>query len=378
MTSSSVIRRAYRFPLKPTKKQARILEAALAICQEIYNAALQERRDAWKCERKSICYNDQTAELTEIREFRPDVAMLPVDLAREPLRRVDRAFRAFFRRCKAGQRPGFPRFRSRDRYDSMAISAPRFKVDADRVAISKLGSFRFRAHREIKGTPKQCIIKRVGSNWQVSIVCELGPVPEKLPMRNDVGIDVGLKTFATLSDGTEIPNPRWARQSENEIADSNRALARKKRGSKNRRKAKEALRRAHQRVANRRLNFCHHVSKALVSTYDQIYFEALKIQSMLRGNLSKSIMDAAWATLLFQLSYKAAWAGKWAIPVDPRGTTQRCSGCGETAHKSLSERAHSCPHCGLILGRDHNSSINILQAGRAYVSLRLQESSKRN
>lgn len=375
MSPPPKLRRTYRFRLKPTRRQVSLLESALAVCCELYNAALQERQEAWTSARKSISYYDQCHELTEVRPVRADVATLPVHLAREPLRRVDRAFKGFFRRCKAGQIPGYPRFRSHDRYDSVAISAPRFKIDGDRVAISKLGSFRFRAHRRIRGIPKQCIMKRVGYKWQVSIVCELGPVPEKLPVRNAVGIDVGLTTFATLSDGGEIQNPRWTRQAEVEIATGNRSLAHKQRDSKNWQKAKEALRRVHQRIANRRLNFCHHVSKSLVSKYDLIAFEGLKIQPMLRGNFSKAVLDTAWKTLIFCIVYKAEGAGKWAIPVDPKGTTQRCSTCSETVHKDLPERVHSCPHCGLILGRDRNAAINILQAGRVCAGFLPQEGS---
>lgn len=370
MTDSII--RTYRFALKPTKRQARLLESSLDISRELYNAALQERRDAWKCERKSISYFDQTKELTEIRKLRADVAALPIDLAREPLRRVDRAFKAFYRRCKVHQNPGFPRFKSRDRYDSLA--APDFKVKGHRIHLSKLGDFRFKMHRKMVGIPKHCIIKRLVTKWQISIVCKQGSVPDKLPVRRAVGIDVGLTTFATLSDGTEVPNPRWTKQSESEVAACSRALARKKRGSKNRRKAKERLRRAHQCVVNRRLNFCHHVSKQLVSTYDLIAFEKLNIQPMAQGRLAKGIMDAAWGMLLFQLTYKSAEDGKWAVAVNPRGTTQRCSGCGETVHKTLSQRTHSCPHCGLILGRDLNAAHNVLQAGRACVELSAQES----
>ena len=369
MTSPNIIRRTYRFPLKPTRRQSRLLEFTLALSCELYNAALQERREAWTSARKSISYYDQCHELTEVRPVRADVAALPIDLAREPLRRVDRAFKGFFRRCKTGERVGHPRFRSRDRYDSVAISAPGFRIDGNRVAISKLGSFRFRAHREIKGTAKHCIVKRLGSKWQVSIICELGPVPEKLPIRNAVGIDVGLNTFATLSNGTEIPNPRWTHQSEIKLATYNRALARKQRGSRNWQKAKEILRHAHQHVASQRLNFCHHASKQLVGKYDLVAFEALRVKSMLRGHFSKSIMDVAWSQFLWQIAYKAESAGRYAIAVDPRDTTQRCSVCGEIVKKSLAERIHLCPSCGLILGRDENAARNVLALGRSAVGL---------
>ena len=129
--------------------------------------------------------------------------------------------------------------------------------------------------------------------------------------------------------------------------------------------AKESLHKAHQRVANRRRNFCHHISKWLVGKYDLIAFEKLKIQAMAQSRFGKSIMDAAWGMLLLQIAYKAEEAGRHAIAVNPKDTTQICSGCGEIVHKELFERIHSCPRCGLILGRDHNSSINILRLGRS-------------
>ena len=373
--TNSIMRRTYRFRLKPTKKQDRALAHSLEICREAHNAGLQERRDAWRTCRKSVSYYDQSAQIKPIRAIRPDVEAVAFVFIREALRRLDRSFQNFYRRVKRKEFPGFPRFKSPDRYDSLTIYSSHFSLDDGRVKLPKIGCVRFKAHRKIKGTPKQCTIKRLGSKWQVSIVCDLGPVPEKLPVRNAVGMDVGLATFATLSDGGEVQNPRWTWQAADEVAAKNQALSRKQRGSKNRQKAKEALRGAHQRIANRRLNFCHQVSKDLVSKYDLIAFEDLRVPPLLRGTFSKAVLDTAWKTLIFCITYKAANAGRWAVPVDPRGTTQRCSACGDTVHKDLAERVHSCPRCGLILGRDHNAAINILQAGRACAGLQSQEGS---
>jgi putative transposase len=369
MTKSTVLRKTYRFQLRPTKRQVRSLNSALAICCELYNAALQERREAWKSARKTVGYCGQTKELTEVRQIRPDVAALPVDMAREPIRRVDRAFQGFFRRCKEGQKPGYPRFRSRDRYDSLACSAPDFRVDSGRVVVSKLGGFRMRMHREMNGMPKHCTIKRLGKRWQVMIVCELGPAPDKKPVSSVVGIDLGVRTFAVLSDGKTIEQPNWAKRSEDLIARKQRELAAKKRGSNNRRKAREGLRRAQERVANRRNNFCHHVSKWLVASYDLVAFEKLNIRAMTEGFMAKSIMQAAWGILLWQIAYKAESAGRYAVAVNPKGTTQRCSGCGAIVPKGLSQRIHLCPDCGLVLDRDHNAAINIVRLGRSAVGL---------
>lgn len=184
---------------------------------------------------------------------------------------------------------------------------------------------------------------------------------------------MGLETFATLSDGQRVEQPKWAKESEALIQRKNRELATKKRCSKNRAKASEQLRRVHEQVANRRKNFCHHVSKWLIQTYDLIAFEKLNIQAMTGGRLAKSIMSAAWGILLRQIIYKAEEAGGWAVPVNPRGTSQICSQCGAMVPKSLKDRLHLCPHCGLMLGRDHNAALNIVQAGRACVGLLPQE-----
>jgi putative transposase len=144
------------------------------------------------------------------------------------------------------------------------------------------------------------------------------------------------------------------------------------RGSKNRLKAREALRRAHQRAADARSNYIHHVSKWLVANYDLIAYEDLKIRNMARSNLAKSIMDAAWGMLIYCVSYKAESAGRWAVPVNPKGTTQKCSRCGEKVPKGLSQRQHNCPHCGLSLGRDENAAINILSLGMSDVVIKAE------
>ncbi len=353
--------RTVRYRLRPTRRQRAVLDGALDLCCDLYNAALQERTEAWRRQRKAIRYQDQTRSLTELRQMYPDIAALPVDLVREPLRRLDRAFRGFFRRVRAGERCGYPRFRARERYHSLAIS--RVRVEGNVLVVPKLGGFRFRRSRPLRGTPRCCTLVRHGPRWSVSIVCEIGPAPAKRPVTYPVGIDLGLSAFVTLSDGRRIENPRWLAQSAAVLAGAQRVLARKRRGSRNWRRARRAVARCHTRIRNRRANFCHHVSKMLVQTYDLIAFEQLHLRGLARSRLAKPILDAAWGQLLGQLTYKAEEAGRWAVPVDPRGTTQRCAGCGAHVPKALGERAHRCPACGLACGRDHNAALNILALG---------------
>jgi putative transposase len=353
--------RSYELRLKPTKSQEVAFEEILRDSAETYNAALQERKEAWGLQRKSISLYEQQKELTELRKD-PQFAKIAADIQRDPLRRLDGAFKAFFRRCKSGDKPGFPRFRSAARYSSFTFGQPR--VLDGRIVVPNLGWFKFKSSQEISGKPKTATIKRVGKKWLVRLACDIGAAPAKVAVSNAVGIDLGLVNFVTLSDGTSISNPRWTSKHAARIAAANQRLERKVRGSKNRLGAKEALRRAHQRVTDSRKNFCHHVSKFLVRRYDLIAFEKLKIKGMVGGYFAKSILDAAWAQLIYQISYKAEYAGRYAIAVNPSGTSIRCSGCGERVPKKLTDRQHVCA-CGVSLDRDHNAALNILRLGEA-------------
>lgn len=379
--------RTFQFRLRPNAAQCAFLEMVLADNCETYNACLQERIEAWKLQRKSITYHDQTAQLTQLRtdkSFRISAA----DIQRDPLRRVDRAFRAFFRRFRDGERPGFPRYRSVRRYDSFSFgNSPVIRPRS--IKIPTMGDIRARGGRPIVGTPKYCTVKRAGKHWTASVVCDIGEAPQRItPVSSSVGVDVGLSVLVTLSDGTTFANPRWTRKHETRIAAASRRLARKQRRSRNRIRMREALRRAYQRAADARSNYIHHVSKWLIENYDLIAHEDLKISNMARSakgtieapgknvkqkaGLNRSIMDAAWGQLIWQLTYKAEKAGKWVVPVNPRNTSQKCSGCGQIVLKKLSQRTHSCS-CGLELGRDHNAGLNILALGMSAAGVRPSE-----
>ncbi len=361
--------RTFQFRLLPNMAQRVAMDAILADNCETYNAALQERRDAWKLERKSITRYMQQAELTELRRD-ARYAVTACQIQRDALRRVELAFAAFFRRVKAGQAPGFPRFRSVQRYDSFSFGLRR--TPGTRIRIPNVGVIRLRGGRAAVGIAKRCTIKRDGRRWWASLVCDIGPAPAKVTVDSMIGIDVGLTALATLSDGTTIENPRWTRVHEDRIAQASHTLSRKERRSNNRVMARQRLRRAHQSAANARTNYLHHISKWLISQYNLIAYEDLKIRNMVRSNLAKGILDAAWGQLVAQLKYKAESAGTWVIPVRPHGTTIRCSECGKDVPKTLAERQHDCPHCGLSLSRDHNAARNILALGISAAGVSLQ------
>lgn len=377
--------RTFRYPLHPTKAQEAILESWLTACCMLYNAALEHRRGAWRYEsaqRQAAADRDvqrkhgpvpgyvkQSAELTEIRDADDEWEAIPRKVAQSALRRLDRAMKSFFRRVKSGEKPGFPRFRSRDRYDSFdfcsAVRGEHIDIDGKRgeVRVPRLGPVRFKAYRPLKGAARDVTIKRTAKGWQVTVACDLGAAPEKqAAVCNRVGIDLGLMSFAALSDGTLIENPRHFRRVEGRLAAEQQVLSRKKKGSKSRRKQRNVVARVHERVRDARLDFHRKLAVLLFAKYDLVAYEDLNVRGMVHGRMAKSIHDAGWAQFIRCLQAKAEEAGRWAVPVDPRGTSQRCSACGCTVSKDLSVRLHACP-CGYVEDRDVNAAKNVEALG---------------
>jgi putative transposase len=324
----------------------------LELCRELYNAALSERREAWKLERKSISYLDQQNVLPEIKAIREDVAEIHSQVLQDVLRRLDKGFKAFFSRIKKGVKAGFPRFKGKNRYDSFTFAQSGFALKENKLQLSKLGLFKIKWHREIVGKIKTLTITRSATGkW---FACFSVETSEEIlePTNQQIGIDVGIKSFAVFSDGTEIDNPKFFRFDEKDLAKAQR--------KKNRKRAAKI----HERIKNRRNNFVHQVSRYLVDNFDLIVFEKLKVLNMVKNSrLAKSIADASWSKLFELTSYKAENAGRKMIQVNPRNTSQNCSGCGELVKKDLSVRIHHCTSCGLTLDRDENAALNILRIG---------------
>lgn len=350
--------RTYRYPLKPSKEQAATLESWRVACQQLYNGALQERRDAWKRAKVSIGYNDQTKSLTELRKADAEWQAVPALVARSALARIDRAFSAFFRRVKTGDKPGFPRFKSRAQYGSIGIGNATIKDS--KVNVPKLGPVPFFEYRALRGTVKNVELRKEPDGWFVCIQSDLGPAPAKAEPLTETGIDLGLTSLAVLSTGEAVANPRHLANAQDRIARLSRDLARKQRGSVRRHKARAKLARAHQHVANCRKDFARKLACDLFSRFDLVAHENLNVKGLAGSVLARPIHDAAWTQILRCLSDKAESAGRHLVGVDPRGTTIECSGCGNPVPKLLSERMHVCTVCGLVLERDHNAAINVL------------------
>jgi putative transposase len=319
--------RSFRYLLAPTVRQRAALIGLLELQCELYNAALEERRGTWRWEHRSVSYVDQCRTLTTLREFRPEVLTAGVTVCRGTLRRLDWAFAGFYRRCQAGQRPGYPRFRSPSRWDSLQwehYNGWRLDPAGRRLHLMGIGGLKVRLHRPLRGTPKAITVRREGRRWWVTIRCVDVPAEPLPATRREVGIDLGLNVLVAMSDGVLITNDRHAQRAANRLARAQQDLATKKRGSQHRRRAKERVAAAHCRVRNRRSDTLHRLSRRLVNDYDLIVHEHLAISNLVRRpkprpdgtggyepngaaaktELNRRIHDAGWGRLLAMITYK--------------------------------------------------------------------------
>jgi putative transposase len=332
----------------------------------LYNAALQERRDCYRATGKSITFPAQSSQLPEIKADCPDVGEVFSQVLQDVLRRVDKTFKAFFGRVRRGEKKvGFPRWRSRRRYDSLTYPQMGFTLEDRHVNVSQIGRVKIKLHRPVEGRVKTLSLKREAGKWYALFSCEVEPSP--LPASDEaVGIDVGLTAFATLSDGSEIANPRYARKAAAAVRRAQRKVARRKKRGNGRRKAVVLLQKAHARVANQRNDFHHKAARAIVNRFGLIVVEDLNIKGLASSMLARSVHDAGWGMFLQRLDDKAESAGRQIVRVNPNGTTQRCSGCQTTVPKTLSQRWHACPDCELSLSRDENAAREILRLGLSH------------
>ena len=364
------IRKTYKYKLKPTPTQERVLGHTLMLCRHVYNAAIGERREAWRKCSVTITYYQQQAELPGIKEALPEYGEVNAQVLQDVVLRVDRAFQAFFRRLREGQTPGYPRFHGHDRYNSCTYpqvgAHGSARLDNGFLVLSKIGRLAVRWSRQLEGTPKTVTISREADGWYACFSCADVPVQPLPATGQETGIDLGIETFATLADGTRVFHPGWYRKAERALKAAQRRVSRRKKGGARRRKAVALLAKAHQKVRRQRADFHHKTALALVRANDVIYHEDLQTANMVRNHhLAKSISDAGWSAFLTILSYKAACAGRSVVAVPPAYTSQRCSGCGVLVSKGLSVRWHACPECGTSLHRDHNAAKNIERAGQA-------------
>jgi putative transposase len=388
------VRRSYKFLLRPTGRQEAALSACLEDTRQLYNAALEERREAWRMGRHRVTFYSQDTQLKEIRGQDPErYGRWSFSCERAAVRRLDRAFQGFFRRCAAGEKPGYPRFKGRGWWDSIEWpaghgarwdSVPHPTVT--RVYLMGVGHVRVHQHRPVKGRVKAITARREVGRWYVVVSCDDVPAEPLEPAGAVVGIDMGVASFLTASDGTQAPHPHHLTAAAGRLTAAQRDLASKKRGSGRRKKAAAKVARLHAKVRRQRLDHAHKTARALVRDHDLIAHEKLQVTNMTRrsrprpdgdgghqpngtaakAGLNKSILDAGWGIFLRVLAAKAESAGRQLIAVDPRHTSQRCAQCGHTAAGNrVTQEAFRCLACGHHAHADVNAAINILREGLA-------------
>ena len=377
--------------LYPTKRQEAVLSDWLELHRQLYNNSLAERKNAWEQEGRAVSYKEQQNALPDLKGRRPEYVPLGSHALQETVRRVDRGFQAFFRRVKNGEKPGYPRFKGRNRFDSftypcisgwklLSLGHEKKHGCKGRIQISNLGDIRLRGRcradivsLERKDMPR-LTLKRKRGKWYAIITfkADVSLLQRGFGQAQDMtGIDLGLSSFATFADGGFLPRLRHLDQDLQKIKQAGKEVSRKKKGSNRRRKAVAKLSRLHDKVYERRKDYLHKLTVQLVHNYSFLAVEDLRVKEMSanggkrKRGLNRSMSDASLGKFLEILLSKAEEAGCEVVKVDPKGTTQICSWCGQTVPKKLYDRVHSCPDCGLVLDRDHNAAINIFKRGLA-------------
>ena len=361
------MKKAFQFRIYPNKNQEVKLNRTLSTCRHLYNDSLGERKreaELNNLERdfgvipwgkpEWINKYDQMLDLTATKTSNQKEVFSQV--LQDVIKRVDKSFKNFYNGF------GYPRFQGRNRYNSFTYPQMGFAIEDGKLNLSKIGNIKIILHREIEGKIKTCTIKKDIDQWYVTFSCDIDKPILPVEIKTKTGIDVGLKSLITMSNGSQIEPPEFLRESEDKLIQEQRRLSRKKKRSQNRNNQRIIVAKVHRTIRNQRKDFAHKTSRILVETYDHIVFEDLQVQNMVQNHhLAKSISDAGWSQLINFTKTKAEYAGKIVELVNPRNTSQNCSGCGNSVKKYLSVRVHICPFCGLELDRDHNAAINILK-----------------
>lgn len=369
-----MLHRAHRFRLYPNRRQQAKLTDWLGLCRHLYNACLQQRREAWKRQRKSLRLFDQQNQLPAMKTENPEYKGVNAAVLQNVCNRIDKTFKAFFSRVATGRKPGYPRFKPIRRYRSFTHpQADYAKWRPSHLYIPNLGWVRWRPPAALNGVTrvKTITVKREADGWYAVLSCEIETSMPLPATGRTVGIDLGLENLVMTSDGEVVGDLAPLKRAERKLRRQHRIVSRRKRGSNRRRKAVAILARRHQDLARARHDQLHKISRKLVDENDVICIEDLNIEQLInlggrnaqgRG-LRRNFRHAALGALTWQLTYKAESAGRRLVKVDPRGTSQVCSKCGAIVPKKLNNRWHKCPVCGLFIHRDHNSALEIKKRG---------------
>lgn len=365
---------SYKFRLYPNREQENQILRTFGCCRFVFNHYLARRMETYEQSGETLNYYACANDLTVLKQEGATAWLQEVDATalQSTLRDLDTAYQNFFRRVKQGSNPGYPHFKSKHHrkqsYKSKCVGT-NIKVLEKAVQLPKLGKVKCRISKQVKGRILSATVSRNPTGkYFVSLCCRLEePIPELPKTGRAIGIDVGIKSFAVSSDGTEYPNQKYLHKAEKKLRRLQRQLSRKTKGSQNREKARVKIARLHEHIANQRKDTCHKLSTELMKHCDVICVENLSPSNMMKNHrLAKSIADASWSEFKRQLVYKAEWYGKEIVEIDRfYPSSQTCSVCGEKwdGTKDLKIRKWQCPHCGAMLDRDTNAAINILNEG---------------
>jgi putative transposase len=364
---------AYKYRLYPSRSQEDSLSTMLETHRRLYNQALEQRKAAYETKGKPVTYGQQSMWMKDRRREDPYLAETNFSSCQATLRRLDKAFNAFFRRVKKGEKPGYPRFKGRNRFDSVEFPAygDGCKLKGKKVYFQHIGDIKIKLHRLVEGKIKTVSFKREIDKWYVIFTCELPDVEAAPSILPPVGIDLGLKSFLVTSEGESIDPPHFYREAEAKLRRAQRHLARCKKGSNRRKKAVKRVATIHKHITNQRRDFHHKVALDLVNSHGLIACEDLNVKGLARTCLAKSVNDVGWGSFLNMLQYKAEGAGTVLVKVDPRKTTQMCSQCQHIPEVKLTlkDRVYVCEKCGFTADRDYNAALNILRLGLSLQAL---------
>jgi putative transposase len=363
------MRKTYKYRLLGNKTTLSKADEWLLLCQRLYNIALAQRIYIYRYTGQTISCYDQCKQLPELKETFPEYQSVVAQVLQDVIIRVDKAYKAFFRRVKTARgKAGFPRFKSRDRYHSFTLTQNGWKLDGRYLTIRNVGRFKLRLSRPIEGNIKTVTISREATgHWYVCFSCDNVPERKLAPSGETIGIDVGIKSFCVDSDGHREFNPAYFRQSEKHLRVRQRVLCRRVKNSNGRKDARILVAKAFEKVSNQRNDFLHKIANHYITNYGVIYIEDLNISGMVKNrHLAKSIIDASWKKFFGMLAYKAEETGRQLIKV-PRfePTSKTCSECGAINQElTMNDRQWVCKSCDASHDRDYNAAKNIRRVGQ--------------
>ncbi len=361
--------KTFEYKLYLNKANTATLERWMHACAWVYNRALEHRIKAWERRKQSVSLYDQYKLLTHWKKRICFLKEVQVEFLRDALRRVDCGMKAFFRRCKAGEKPGFPRWKSGKKWSSMEALVSFQYAKHRNTWIQKIGWVKSRGRKLCEGAQKSMRVVRRASGWFASIMVDtLTTAPAKKEINKSVGVDMGLMTFLTTSDGNKVENPRFLKKAETKLKRLQRRLSRRTKFSKRWKKSVKAVKVAHEKVASQRKSYCHKITTELVRNNDFIAVEKLNVSGMSRSRFGKSILDVSWGIFFNQLRRKVEWTGATLVEVDPAYTSQTCPRCGAVKKKEIWERTHDC-ECGYCVDRDHAGAQIVLKRGLDFLML---------